>query len=106
MELTDEIFEIYETINKKLWENFELGLIDKNTVVYTRFVKLFEQLKILDESSWQFEFGLAYNKFEAYGDLKTDSEYLIDALNKIPEDKFQKIIYRKLFLDLIYTNLN
>lgn len=46
MELTDEIFEIYETINKKLWKNFELGLIDKNTVVYTRFVKLFEQLKI------------------------------------------------------------
>ena len=67
---------------------------------------LFEQLKILDKSSWQFEFGLAYNKFEAYGDLKTDSEYLIDALNKIPEDKFQKIMYRKLFLDLIYTNLN
>ena len=67
---------------------------------------LFEQLKILDKSSWQFEFGLAYNKFEAYGDLKTDSEYLIDALNNIPEDKFQKITYRKLFLDLIYTNLH
>src|SRR5690606_3655141 len=67
---------------------------------------LFEQLKILDKSSWQYQFCLAYNKFEAYGDLKTDSEYLIYALNKIPEDKFQKIMYRKLFLDLIYTNLN
>ncbi len=67
---------------------------------------LFEQLKILDKSSWQFEFVLAYNKFEAYGDLKTDSEYLIDVLNKIPENKFQLIMYRKLFLDLIYTNLN
>ena len=51
LELTDEIFEIYETINKKLWKNFELGLIDKNTVVYTRFVKLFEQLKI-NEDVW------------------------------------------------------
>ncbi len=67
---------------------------------------LFEQLKILDKSSWQYEFVLAYNKFEAYGNLKTDSNYLIVALSKIPEDKFQLIMYRKLFLDLIYTQLN
>jgi hypothetical protein len=67
---------------------------------------LFEQLNILDNSSWQYEFCLAHNKFEAYGNLKTDSEYLIEALNKIPEDKFQLIMYRKLFLDLIYTTLN
>ena len=67
---------------------------------------LIEQLKILDSSSWQYDFCLAYNKFEAYGNLKTDSEYLIDALNKIPEDKFQLIMYRKLFLDLIFTSLN
>lgn len=67
---------------------------------------LFEQLKIFDKSSWQFKFCLAYNKFEAYGELNTDNEYLIEALNKIPEDKFQKILYRKLFLDLIYINLN
>lgn len=64
---------------------------------------LFEQLKILDESSWQYKFGLAYNKFEAYGNLNTDSEYLVEALSKIPEDKFQLIMYRKLFLDLIYN---
>jgi hypothetical protein len=67
---------------------------------------LFEQLNILDKSSWQFDFGLAYNEFEAYGDLKTDSEYLIKALKKIPEDKFQLIMYRKLFLDLIYTQMD
>ncbi|WP_179020627.1 hypothetical protein [Winogradskyella forsetii] len=67
---------------------------------------LFEQLNVLDKSSWQYEFCLAHNKFEAYGNLKTDSQYLINALNKIPEDKFQLIMYRKLFLDLIYTNLN
>ncbi|WP_130963187.1 hypothetical protein [Hyunsoonleella flava] len=70
---------------------------------------LFDPLKILDKSNWQYDFVLAYNKFEAYGDLKSDSKYLIDALNKIPEEKFQLIIYRKLFLDLIYvtyTQLN
>jgi hypothetical protein len=67
---------------------------------------LFEQLNVLNKSSWQYEFGLAYNKFEAYGNLEKESEYLIDVLNKIPEDKFQLIMYRKLFLDLIFTQLN
>ncbi|WP_157814105.1 hypothetical protein [Olleya sp. Bg11-27] len=67
---------------------------------------LFEQLHILDKSSWQYQFCLAFNKFEAYGNLERESEYLIDVLNKIPEDKFQLIMYRKLFLDFIYTTLN
>jgi len=49
---------------------------------------------------------LAFNKFEAYGNLERESEYLIEVLNKVPEDKFQLIMYRKLFLDLIYTTLN
>ncbi|MCC8358909.1 hypothetical protein [Salinimicrobium sediminilitoris] len=70
---------------------------------------LFEQLNILDESDhsiWQYKFALAYNKFEAYGNLKSDSNYLLDALNKIPEKEFEKIMYRKLFLDLIFMELN
>ncbi|AXP81251.1 hypothetical protein CJ739_2170 [Mariniflexile rhizosphaerae] len=45
-------------------------------------------------------------KPEFFEKFKTDSNYLIDALSKIPEDKFQLIMYRKLFLDLIYTQLN
>lgn len=67
---------------------------------------LFERLKIIDSASWQYEFGLAYNKLEAYGDLNMDNAYLINTLDKIPEDKFQLIMYRKLFLDLIYAQLN
>jgi hypothetical protein len=67
---------------------------------------LIEQLNILDKSSWQYEFCLAHNKYEAYGSLKTDSQYLIDVLNKIPDDKFKLIMYRKLFLDIIYRTLN
>ncbi|MDG4715334.1 hypothetical protein [Winogradskyella marincola] len=67
---------------------------------------LIEQLNILDKSSWQYEFCLAHNKYEAYGNLKTDSQYLIDVLNKIPDDKFKLIMYRKLFLDIIYRTLN
>lgn len=34
LELTSEIFEIYEEINSKLWKDFELGLIDKNSSLY------------------------------------------------------------------------
>ena len=67
---------------------------------------LIEQLNILDKSSWQYEFCLAHNKYEAYGNLKTDSQYLIDVLNKIPDDKFKLIMYRKLFLDIIYRTVN
>ena len=78
LELTDEIFEIYETINKKLWKNFELGLIDKNTVVYTRFVKLFEQLKI-NEDGVAFEDEYQKN----LGDGAYLIEYALEILNEL-----------------------
>lgn len=52
--LTKDTLERYETINSTLWKQFESGLIDKNTVVYTRFVKLFKELDI-DEDGVSFE---------------------------------------------------
>lgn len=70
------------------------------------FHYLIEQLKISDKSSWQYDFRDSYWKFEANGDLNSNVTDLIDALEKIPEDKFKLIRYRKLFLDLIYTQLN
>ncbi|WP_089381949.1 hypothetical protein [Lutibacter agarilyticus] len=66
---------------------------------------LFEQLKILDKSSWQYEFCLAYNKFESVGIDKENYDYLKNAMNKIPDKKFEKIVYRIIFLDLIYFEL-
>lgn len=60
LELTSEIFEIYEEINSKLWKDFELGLIDKKTVVYTRFVKLFNKLGI-EEDGVAFEDEYQWN---------------------------------------------
>ena len=66
---------------------------------------LFEQLKILDKTSWQYEFTLAYNKFESVGIDKENYDYLKNAMNKIPDGKFEKIIYRIIFLDLIYFEL-
>ncbi len=43
---TYEINQRYEEINKKLWKDFENGLIDKKTVVYSRFVLLFKEFNI------------------------------------------------------------
>ena len=45
--LTEEIKEAYFTINHNLWTQFEKGEIDKQTVVYTRFCKLFERFGLL-----------------------------------------------------------
>lgn len=44
--LTYEINQRYEEINNKLWKDFENGLIDKKTVVYSRFVLLFKEFNI------------------------------------------------------------
>ena len=62
-------------------------------------------LKTLDKSSWQYKFMEAYWKFEAQGDLSHDQSNLANALQVIPDEKFEMIMYRKLFLDLIYTYL-
>lgn len=81
LELTDEIFEIYESINKRLWKDFELGLIDKNTVVYTRFVKLFKKLDIKED-------GI---KFEnEYQKNLGDGAYLIDHAFEVLNDLYKK----------------
>jgi hypothetical protein len=67
---------------------------------------LYDKLNLFDENSWQSKFRYAYNQFEAHGDMDVKSPYLKAALEEIPEIKFQNIIYRKLFLDLIYKYNN
>ncbi len=44
-----EIKEIYEKINKNLWKRYELGEIDRKTVIYTRFGALFQKIGIKDD---------------------------------------------------------
>lgn len=63
--LTTQTRKIYDDINHGLWKQFELGLIDKKTVVYTRFVKLFEVLNVdLDgrafEDEYQYTLGQGF----------------------------------------------
>lgn len=43
---SDEMEKRYLKMNALLWKQFEQGLIDKQTLVYTRFVKLFEEFHI------------------------------------------------------------
>ena len=44
--LSPEIRALYDEINRGLWQDFEAGLIDKDTVVDTRFSLLFKDLEI------------------------------------------------------------
>ncbi len=44
--LTEEIHKIYERINVDLWKKYELGLMDRRTVIYSRFGLLFQEIGI------------------------------------------------------------
>ena len=64
--LTSQLKEAYEKINTSLWKQFEDGIIDKKTVVYTRFVQLFQEFKIhadgiAFEDDYQKSLGLGHN---------------------------------------------
>ncbi|WP_412989048.1 YjjG family noncanonical pyrimidine nucleotidase [Pediococcus siamensis] len=39
--LTDEVTSYFRAMNEKMWQRFELGQLDRNTLVNTRFTKLF-----------------------------------------------------------------
>ena len=44
--MNDEIKAAYAKINKDLWKQYEKGIIDKNTVICTRFQLLFERFQM------------------------------------------------------------
>ena len=70
------------------------------------YTELIEELELVNEQSWQYQFRDAYWQFEAEGDLDSDSANQVEkALQLIPEEKFKEIDYRRLFLDLIYMHL-
>lgn len=80
-----ELYELYESINKPLWSQFELGMISKEEVVNTRFVKLFEVLNIDDD-------GVAFEK--EYQDNLANGFFLIDyAVELLEQLKEQYDLY-------------
>ncbi len=47
--LNEEIRSIYERINVGLWKKYEQGLLDRKTVIYSRFGLLFKEIGIDDD---------------------------------------------------------
>ncbi|MDF2942483.1 MAG: noncanonical pyrimidine nucleotidase, YjjG family [Herbinix sp.] len=47
--LNEEIASSYERINVNLWRQYELGQMDRNTVIYSRFGLLFKEIGIEDD---------------------------------------------------------
>lgn len=48
-ELNEVVANTYERINIELWKQYEQGLIDRNTVIYSRFGSLFKEIGIEDD---------------------------------------------------------
>ncbi|MDO5293258.1 MAG: YjjG family noncanonical pyrimidine nucleotidase [bacterium] len=68
LDLTTSTLALYDEINHGLWKQYELGEISRDTVLYTRFVRLFERLGIpLD--------GVAFEK--QYQALLAEGAYLL-----------------------------
>ncbi len=65
---TEKMKNAYFQINHSLWQQFEKGEIDKHTVVYTRFCRLFEQFQI-DADGARFE--------DRYQDLLGEGAFLL-----------------------------
>lgn len=79
--LNDEIRKAYHTINLDLWKQYEKGIIDKNTVINTRFKILFDRYDIKGEGSG-FE--------SAYQELLGTQHFLIDDAIQVIEYLYNK----------------
>ena len=100
IDFNEDIYKIYEDINKPLWNQFELGIISKDEVVNTRFVKLFEELNI-DED------GVAFEK--EYQDNLANGFFLIDYAVELLEqlkDKYDLYIVTNGVCKTQYNRLN
>lgn len=49
----EDFFEVYQTNNSKLWSDYSKGLVDKQTILDTRFVKPFENFPDVDSKFMQ-----------------------------------------------------
>jgi 2-haloacid dehalogenase len=80
-QLDDIIKLAYKEINKGLWKQYEKGIIDKDTVIHTRFKLLFDRFNIKgDEISFQ----------NAYQDFLGMQHIFIEDADKVLEYLYQK----------------
>ena len=83
----ETIEQAYMAMNQKLWKDYEDGLIDRHTVIYTRFGKLFDQFGLSGdgvafEDDYQAELGRGHQLIEHALDVvvnlkKTHDLYIV-----------------------------
>jgi len=79
--LNEEVFKIYERINLGLWKLYELGKMDRNTVIYSRFGLLFKEIGIEDD-------GIAFE--DDYQELLGMQHFFIRDASEVVESLYQK----------------
>lgn len=80
-QLNDEIKAMYVRINKDLWKQYEKGVIDRDTVIYTRFDKLFDKLNIMGD-------GKAFE--DVYQEILGMQNFLINDAMQVIEYLYNK----------------
>ncbi len=71
-------------------------------------LKCYDQIilrkEMVDKTSWQYNVMESLWEIEKSGDLNFYDGNLANALMSIPDEKFELLMYRKLFLDVIYLH--
>lgn len=75
IEWKENTFEIYEEVNKKIWDDFENGLISTNEIKTIRFKKFFEVIGVENVDS------IAFSK--DYLDYLSQNNYLLQQAEEI-----------------------
>lgn len=97
--LSDRLYERYRQINQDLWRQHELGLVEREELIYLRFEKLFKEQEIgccsrRFEDTYQFELGegchYIEHAVEILDDLK-DRYRMYVVTNGVEETQRKKI---------------
>ena len=80
-DLNQDALWTYNKINTHLWKQFELGLIDRHTVIYSRFGLLFKELGIQDD-------GIAFE--DQYQEILGRQHYFIEDAPEVVRYLFDK----------------
>jgi 2-haloacid dehalogenase len=79
--IDDEIRKLYEEINVGLWKKYEQGLMDRKSVIYSRFGLLFRELGISDD-------GIGFE--DVYQDLLGQQHVIIPEAPEVIDYLFRK----------------
>lgn len=79
--LTESTKTLYNNINEDLWKQYELGTITRETVIYSRFGRLFSEIGIDDD-------GIAFE--DVYQDLLGSGAYLLEGAFELVQYLYKK----------------